>query len=202
MFSSLTILARLAFKQFFSTQQQLNSDDWAIVAVVPIGVTSIALSIFGLTRNGLGVDLWGLQLQQLVNFGHYFYIEQMLYIILMTLLKIVLTLFYLNIFQGCGIRILLWMTMAVHALVGLSFTISIVFQCIPIAYQWEKYEISEAHSTSGYCLDVNATGWAHGALSVASDLWLLAIPLSQIRTLPLSWKKRVGATLMFMTGTV
>lgn len=49
-------------------------------------------------------------------------------------------------------------------------------------------------------MNINASGWANAAITLASDIWLLAIPLSQIRKLRLDWKKKAGATLMFLTG--
>lgn len=196
------IVARLVFKQFFSAQQRLDSEDWTMLVAAPVGLATAVLSVYGLTRNGLGVDLWGLEPGQLIGFGRYFYVVQMLYITLISLIKLTLTFFYLNIFPGRGIRMMLWLTVAVHALSGLGFTVGIVFQCLPIAYQWEKYDFSNQHPVSGHCIDINVAGWAHGALSVISDLWLLAIPLSQVHKLQLPWKKRLGATLMFMTGAM
>lgn len=203
-FTAPTIAARLVFKQFFSAQQRLDREDWTILSAAPVGIVSVVLSVYGLTRNGLGIDLWGLEPKQLMDFGLYFYIIQMLYIVLMTLIKLTLVFFYLNIFTGHGIRILLWMTAGVHALAGFGFTVGIVFQCMPISYQWQKYDLSKDNSQliSGHCININAAGWGHGALSVSSDLWLLAIPLSQIRKLQLPWKKRLCATLMFMTGAM
>lgn len=201
-FTTTILVARLVFKQFFSVQKRLNAEDWTIMTAAPIGITTVFVSIYGLTRNGLGVDLWGLQPKQLISFGRYFYIMEILYLTLIAVIKLTLTFFYLNIFAGSGIRILLWVTVAVHVLTWLSFTVGVVFQCLPIAYQWEKYDFSRGHPISGRCIDINAAGWANGALSVASDLWLLALPLSQISKLRLPWKKRLGATLMFMTGTL
>ena len=39
-------------------------------------------------------------------------------------------------------------------------------------------------------------------VSVVIDVWMIAIPLSQIRKLELHWKKKVGAAIMFLTGTL
>ncbi|POS76901.1 CFEM domain-containing protein [Diaporthe helianthi] len=39
------------------------------------------------------------------------------------------------------------------------------------------------------------------AISIVEDFWMLGIPLSQLRSLQLHWKKKVGVAIMFSTGT-
>lgn len=196
------VLMRLVFKQFFSVQQRLNSEDWTIIVAIALGIPSIAVIIWGLTAHGLGKDVWGLQPDDVTAFGYYFYVMQMLYVMLMMLVKLTLTLFYINIFSGRIITRLLWATVLLHVLSAAGFVIGIIFQCTPIRYQWEKYNYSNSNPVPGHCLDINAAGWANGAISVASDIWLVAIPLSQLYKLPLHWKKRLGASLMFLTGAM
>lgn len=198
------VAARLIFKQFFSAQKRLNTEDWTIlVASGPVGLTSVAIIIFGLTANGLGTDIWGLTLADTMSFGRYFYAIQTLYVLLITLIKLTLTFFYRNIFLGHTIRRLLAATIALHISIGIAFIGSMLFQCSPIHYQWQKYDYLNTSGVDGSCININATGWANGAISVASDLWLLAIPLSQLHHLRmLHWKKRLGAALMFCTGAM
>jgi hypothetical protein len=33
-------------------------------------------------------------------------------------------------------------------------------------------------------------------------VWMIGIPLSQIKKLELHWKKKIGAAIMFLTGTL
>lgn len=197
-----TVGIRLIFKQFCSSRQRLGCDDWTILTAVPLGVTSIVLTIAGLTAHGLGQDLWGISQSDLKQFGIYFYIMQILYIVLMAQIKVTLCLFYLSIFSGTRIRYLLWGTVAFHVAFTMAFVIGIIFQCTPIRYQWDKYDFTNGPLRGGHCININAAGWANGAISVASDIWLLAIPLSQIRQLKLHWKKKVGVALMFLTGAM
>lgn len=193
---------RLLFKRFFGVRRRLNAEDWTIMLAIPVGLPSVALTIFGLTANGLGKDIWGLQADDVMKFGIYFYVIQILYIMLLAIVKLTLTLFYVTIFTGPTIRKLLWGTVAFHVAVAVTFVICIIFQCMPIHYQWDKYDFNGNNSVEGHCIDINAAGWANAAISVTSDIWLLAIPLSQLHKLKLHWKKRLGATLMFMTGAM
>lgn len=194
------VVLRLIHKQFFSARRRLNAEDWTLIAAIALGIPSVALTIFGLTAHGLGADLWGLERSNLIVFGRYFYVIQIIYILLMALVKLTLTLFYLNIFFGRGIRALLWATVVFHIANAVAFTIAIIFQCLPIIYQWEKYNYVNNNSVEGHYFNINAAGWANSAITVASDIWLLAIPLSQVHKLRLHWKKKLGAALMFLAG--
>jgi hypothetical protein len=51
-------------------------------------------------------------------------------------------------------------------------------------------------------LNSNAIGWANAAISIALDLWMIAIPMWQIRNLNLHWKKKVGVAVMLLVGTL
>jgi hypothetical protein len=44
--------------------------------------------------------------------------------------------------------------------------------------------------------------WANAASSIVLDLWMLVLPLSQLRVLQLHWKKKVGVALMFSVGVL
>lgn len=194
------VVARLVYKQFFTISKRLNSEDWTIVAAILLGLPSVALTIFGLTAHGLGRDLWGLSSGDLVAFGRSFYAIQIIYILMMLLVKLTLTFFYLNIFSGRRVRLLLWGTVAFHVIGAIAFTIMLIVQCLPVSYQWNKYNYINDTSVEGHCINVNVGAWANSAVSVASDIWLLAIPLSQLYKLNLHWKKKLGAAIMFFTG--
>ncbi|KAK2608845.1 hypothetical protein QQS21_002558 [Conoideocrella luteorostrata] len=200
-----TVAIRLIFKQFFSGRQSLDTDDWIIFATLPLGLTCITLEVVGLTANGLGRDLWGLPKLKLLAFGRYFYIIQILYLMIIGLIKLTLCFFYLKIFRGQIIRGLLWAMVVFHVLFPMGFAIGVVFQCTPIPYQWDRYNWDngpDAPGSQGHCININAAGWGHGAVNIASDFFLLGIPLSQIGKLKLHWKKKVGVSLMFLTGAI
>ncbi|KAJ6437528.1 DNA replication licensing factor mcm10 [Purpureocillium lavendulum] len=177
--TTIILCIRLLYKRFFSTKQRLGIDDWTILLASPIGIPSIAMTIFGLTANGLGEDMWGLQPSSLVAFGLYFYIIEILYVLLMTIVKLSLSFFYLDIFPGRQPDVFFG----------------------PL-YQWTKHDFKTIPRPQGQCYNINVAGWVNAALTVISDIWLLAIPLTQIKQLNLHWKKKAAAGLMFMTGTM
>ncbi|KAF5132755.1 hypothetical protein E5D57_003375 [Metarhizium anisopliae] len=194
------VVMRLFFKKYLSTSKRLGLDDWTIVAGLILGVPSVVIQVFFLTPTGLGRDIWTLDIPTLIAFGHYFYVMEILYLTLMMLIKVALSLFYLSIFPGTVIRRLLWVTVAFHIACGLAFILKTVLQCMPVAYNWEKFN-GDA-STTGHCVDINASGWVNGVIGVVADIWLFALPLTQLKRLTLHWKKKVAAAIMFLTGAI
>ncbi|OAQ98035.1 hypothetical protein LLEC1_01438 [Akanthomyces lecanii] len=178
------VVGRIGYKQFFSVTGRLDSTDWSIMAATLVCLPSIAVNV-SMSKHGLGKDIWGVSPHDLKLFGLYFYGIQILYPLLMALVKISRTLFYLTLFPGRTIRALLWGTVASMS---------------PSQPRRSKYDLQELKLAYAHCMNINASGWAYAAITLASDVWLIGIPLSQIRKLRLHWKKKVGATLMFLTG--
>lgn len=199
LFSATTVLValRLTFKQFFSAQRRLGIDDCIIVLTSLVGIPSVTLLLAGLNAHGLGRDAWTLPPSDVVTFALYFYVTEILYLVLITLVRLALTVFYLEIFSGRRARILLWATVAFHVASGVAFVAKAILQCLPVSYNWTRFDNGE-----GRCVQVFVSSWANAALGVAADLWLLAIPLTQLNKLNLHWKKKIGATLMFLAGTM
>lgn len=51
-------------------------------------------------------------------------------------------------------------------------------------------------------MNSTAIGWANASISVAVDVWMLAVPLWYLRKLKLHWKKKIGVAAMFIVGTL
>ncbi|KAJ3490256.1 hypothetical protein NLG97_g5820 [Lecanicillium saksenae] len=191
------VVARLVFKVFFSFARRLGTDDWFIIVSIALGLPCTVINGVGLTRHGLGKDVWTLTPETIETFERFFYVQQILYLFLVATIKLSLLFFYLSIFPGARARAVLWLTVAFTGVFGLTFILLSVFQCTPIEFYWLRY----IQPVDGHCTRVNLLGWLHGGVSVAIDIWMIGIPLSQIRKLELHWKKKVGATIMFLTGT-
>ena len=195
--SGFFVLLRLVYKLFI-LKTDVGMDDWAILATLMAGIPSTVINSHGVVPNGLGKDVWTLGDDQITNFGYWFYILEILYFFQISLVKLSLLFFYMRIFPGRDIRRLLWATVVFNCLFGLSFSIVAIFQCSPIPFYWEKWD--GLHQ--GTCFNINTMGWTNAAISIALDGWMLAIPLWQLRTLKLHWKKKIGVAAMFMVGTL
>lgn len=194
--TGVVIIQRIAFSLYSGTQ--LHLDDLCTVVTALIGSPCTVISSFRLTQNGLGRDVWTLNYAQITNFGKYFFIQEVLYFAEVSLMKLALLFFYRRIFPGQRMRWVIWATILVNCLFGLSFVMAAVFQCAPVSYFWVMWDGEHA----GRCLDINSIAWANAAISIALDLWMLALPLWRLRNLNLGWKKKVGVGLMFFMGTL
>ncbi|KHN95791.1 Extracellular membrane protein, CFEM domain protein [Metarhizium album ARSEF 1941] len=192
-----TVVVRLVFKQFFAANRGLAADDKVILVTLALRISGTVLNVEGLAAHGLGRDTWTLPTHELTSFAEWLYVMEVLYLAELSLIKLSLSLFYVRIFPGATIRRLIWATAAVNALYGATFLVTAIFQCEPIDYFWTQYV--EEHA-SGRCININAMGWANAAISVALDLWMISIPLSQIPKLKLHWTKKISVSVMFVLG--
>lgn len=195
--AALFIVIRFSYK-IFVARVDLGWDDWFVLASMVVATPSAIITVHGTVANGLGRDIWTLTPQQITDFGFYFYLMAWLYFTQVALVKLSLIFFYMRIFPSQGSRRLLWGTVAFTALFGFAFVVTAIFQCMPINYFWTKWD----GRGGGSCANANAISWANASINIALDLWILAIPLWQLRSLKLHWKKKIGVALMFCVGTL
>ncbi|KAG5977817.1 hypothetical protein E4U55_006536 [Claviceps digitariae] len=192
------VVVRLLYKQFFSYQRKLSYDDWAIMWTVILGVPCTIINTAGLTAHGLGRDVWTIPPSTLTVFVEYFFIIEVIYLAEMAIVKLSLSLFYLAIFPGKTIRRLLMATCILNVLYGVAFVTAGIFACTPVSRYWTQYVEKDS---VGYCIDLNLFAWLHGAFNVVLDVWMIALPLSQVKGLEMHWKKKFGVVVMFLMGT-
>ncbi|KAF3003238.1 hypothetical protein E8E13_010027 [Curvularia kusanoi] len=195
--SAFFVLSRLTQKVFSRAEAQMAMDDYLILATLLVGQPSTILIDRGLIPNGLGRDIWTLNFGQVTAFGKYFYWVEICYFAQLSVLKLAFLFFYKRIFPGRTIQRIIMATIFFSILYGTVFVIVAVFQCRPISYYWTKWDGEH----SGRCININALVWANAAISIAVDLWMLGIPLSQLVHLKLSWSKKAGVVVMFCLGT-
>lgn len=195
------ILAGLFVAQRFASKFFLKIpfglDDLFIGLSMLIVIPCIAINAHGLVPSGLGRDIWTVQPDQITNFGLYFYIMTLLYFTMQTFLKLAMIFFFLRIFPTRGVRRALWATVVFNCLYGLVYIFLTVFQCRPINLFWNRWQHKE---DAGTCLNINYMTWSSGAFTIALDIWILSIPLSQLKKMNLDWKKKIGVGIMFSVG--
>jgi len=76
---------------------------------------------------------------------------------------------------------------------GLAFIFAIIFQCSPVAGAWNKTLSSE-------CIDVNALAFSNSGVSIAQDLVILFLPVSELASLQMSLRKKLSVLGMFSIG--
>ncbi|KAK2006843.1 CFEM domain-containing protein [Colletotrichum eremochloae] len=194
--AAICVSSRFAYKIFFAGLD-IGWDDWFVMATLIAAMPSSVITVHGTTANGLGRDIWTLDPQQITKVLFYFYIMAWLYFLQAALVKLAIIFFYMRIFPARNVQRILWGTAIFIIIWGLVFVLTAIFQCKPIHYFWTKWD--GLHE--GSCASANAVSWSNASISIALDLWMLAVPLWELRSLKLHWKKKVGVVLMFVVGT-
>jgi len=121
-----------------------------------------------------------------------------LYIFILAVIKTSILFFYLRIFPDRIFRRFLWGTQVFNMLLGAAFLVAGLFQCTPMSYFWDGWDGEHL----GYCFNFNAMGWAHAAVNIALDVWMLALPATQIYDMNIPGHKKVQILLMFGFGVL
>lgn len=159
------VVLRLVHKRFFTSgTHTLWFDDWFIILTMATAVASAYTNI-SMVEAGLGKDVWTLTNDQITDFLQIFWIGAVLYFAEVFLLKLSILFFYLRIFPFVGIGRLLWATVIVDAVWGLTFVLVAIFQCKPISYVW-----TIGTDTEGQCLNIGVISWVHAAISIVLDM--------------------------------
>ncbi|KAL5394118.1 hypothetical protein PMIN06_008614 [Paraphaeosphaeria minitans] len=190
------VVGRIAFKILVS-RVDIGMDDWTVLATMMISIPSAIVTVYGTVANGLGQHIWTLTPYEITSMLKYFFVMAVLYFTQTALLKLCLVFFYIRVFPSQGVQRLLWATVIFVIAWGLTFVLAGIFQCTPVHYFWNKWD--GLHE--GHCVDINAITVTHAAISIALDVWILAIPMWQLRQLRMHWKKKMGVGLMFCVGT-
>lgn len=191
------VIVRFLYKIFYA-KLDLGMDDWFVLATMIAAIPSAIITVHGMTSNGMGRDIWTLTPTQITKVLRYFYIMAWLYFTQVTLLKLTIISFYMRIFPAKPVRRVLWGTFIFTVLWGTAFVLTAIFQCRPIHYFWTKWDGMH----EGTCVSTDKLSWSNASINIALDLWILGVPLWQLRELHLHWKKKIGVAFMFCIGTL
>jgi hypothetical protein len=178
------------------SQMKLGVDDWLTLMTTAILFLSNAITGSGMIIVGLGRDVSELHPDRAHDFVRLLLGFNILYYFQVALGKLCFLFFYQRIFQTTGVKRLLHGTALLTVLYGLAFVFSAVFQCKPVSFHWTHLDGSH----EGWCPNQHIIPVANAIISIVLDVFLMAIPLWQIRNLQLEWKKTMQIGAMFCTG--
>ncbi|KAK1964467.1 CFEM domain-containing protein [Colletotrichum sublineola] len=170
-------------------------DDTTIM-IAYIVLTAFMPANYLLAKSGGGRDIWSLTAPQITSILLIVYIFGICYITCLAFIKASILFLFLRVFPEGKFRKALWYTQVFNLLVFISFLAGAIAACQPIEYFW----IGWAKETDGKCFDVNAFALSHGIVNVVLDVWMLALPLSQIYYLKMDQKQKLGVMLMLGVG--
>lgn len=193
--STLFVMQRFAVK-IFSPDLLLGLDDWMVLLAALIQAPLSGIACAAGIPNGLGKDIWTLTPDQIRAFLYYLYLWSTIYFVNIAVCKLAFLLFYLRVFPAPKVRSILWATVGFVGVYGTFFFFMNTFQCRPISHYWHRWEDAEG----GTCLNASVIAWTNAAISIILDVWMICIPMYQLKSVNLDWKKKLGVGLMFCVG--
>lgn len=125
------------------------------------------------------------------------------YLVIITMTKNSILLYYLRLFGTPGIRQgfrnMLFVTQALVIVWLIASVIPGILRCHPINDMWNPLVIS-ASDVRHYCIDANAYYVSTSTFNVVLDVWILMLPISIVWTLQLSRRRKAGLSAIFLFG--
>ncbi|KAH8199612.1 hypothetical protein TruAng_006205 [Truncatella angustata] len=185
------VLARCAARLQFT--KKLWLDDWTALLGM-ILLAGLAAMEYISSKMGFGNHYWNISASDGPILLQLFYVAQILYIAIQLLAKVSISLLFIRLFPARWIRLTLQIFIAFMLGHGLIFIMVIAFQCWPVHSIWDK-------TITGRCVDVTVVGYVGAGLSIGEDLFLMLLPIAELRKLQVTQRQRVLLSAMFAIGS-
>jgi rhodopsin domain-containing protein len=121
---------------------------------------------------------------------------ELIYLASVALPKLSALCFYMRVFVFRKTRIFAYSIMGFVILNWAVWSISAILQCRPVAYWWDKT------IPGGVCFNVQIFYRAMCVPNIATDIMVLALPITSLIQLKLPLFKKVALSFIFLTGSV
>lgn len=187
------VLARCAAR--LQVMKKLCLDDWTALLGM-ILLAALAAMEYVSARMGFGNHYWNVKPSDGPVLLQIFYAAQILYILIQLSAKVSIALLFIRLFPARWIHRTLKIFIAFMVGHGLIFVTVMVFQCWPIYSIWDK------SVTGSKCVDVTTVAYVGAALSIAEDIFLVLLPITELRKLQVTQRQRVLLSFMFAIGSL
>lgn len=124
------------------------------------------------------------------------FIADVLYFTIVGAAKISILLIYYRIFAiSRSLRRHVLVVGVVVILFWAATTLATIFNCWPIEWSWKN-----SSSPAPYCINYNIFWLTAGVIEVVLDIWIIILPMREVKKLQLSVQKRVGLASVFLIG--
>ncbi|KAM0426271.1 hypothetical protein ACHAPT_008311 [Fusarium lateritium] len=146
---------------------------------------------------GFYVHTWNVKLRQTVMMGYLVHLAGVFYSVCLPLLKISIMVEWLGIFSSQGTRNwffwVSWVMIGIQVAFAIAAVIALNLACIPTKKKWEFW-------VPGKCINAHNIETVSAAFQLISDCIVLLLPQKVIWELRLSWKKKLGVSIIFSLG--
>ncbi|KAI9790487.1 MAG: hypothetical protein M1833_001926 [Piccolia ochrophora] len=190
--AALAVLMRVLSRTL--TKAQLKWDDYTIMVSLVLTSGNTVARVFQ-TYNGGGRHTIVVSPEQFVNYIQATWAASLTHLTVMFVTKASILLFYRRIFTLHD-RWFAWGYYLAHGYnlcVFLSSFLSTLFQCQPMAFNWNK-------TLSGSCIDFHTFAIASSVLNLLADIFILTLPLGPVRKLHAARRQKLAIAGIFLLG--
>lgn len=126
----------------------------------------------------------------------FFWINELLYLLVLPLARIALLFFYLRIFVGPSTKRVIHVLIGLNVAYAIGFEVAAVFQCTPVEGAWRFWD----GQIPTKCGNMHLLAWLAAAINIALDLAVLVLPILGLVGLRMSWRKKLQIMAMFSVG--
>ncbi|GLA36924.1 hypothetical protein AnigIFM63309_003421 [Aspergillus niger] len=192
--ATLVLIVRLYTRAFIL--KNLHLDDACCVMGQLCAWIFAILSIINV-KNGYGVHIWDLYLDQLTAFKKkYDLAEEDVYSLGVWFVKTSILLFYLRLSPEKRFRQITYAIMAFVAAYSLTSILVFTLGCQPVAAMWDV-----SKSAGAKCVDQFSFVYANAAFNVFSDVIILILPIRLCWSLQVSWRQKTMLLMLFILGS-
>ncbi|PYH48072.1 CFEM domain-containing protein [Aspergillus saccharolyticus JOP 1030-1] len=189
------IMTCLRVSQRTMMKHSFGWDDGLIV--MAMGCAAILnLMAFPMQKHGLGTNIWTIPFEDITTQLKLLLIAEIFYMPAEALTQLSFLAFYLRIFPPGHFCYIVYALAAISVCFGISNTLIMIFQCLPVSYFWNSW----SGEATGSCINISTYSWYRAAMQIAMDLSIIALPIYPLSKLALSRRKKTLVLLMFCTG--
>ncbi|KAF2127338.1 hypothetical protein P153DRAFT_398683 [Dothidotthia symphoricarpi CBS 119687] len=181
------------------SQGSFGLDDASAIVAELAGI-SFTVVVFYQSLIGLGKDTYTVDPEDIYPFLKLTYYGQGIYFWCSGFTKLCFLFFFLRIFPSQRTRMFCFIGIVASVLYTLAYSIAAWLQCKPISASWEAWD--GEHGEPDYCINLNTFWYAASGVNIALDLVIAAIPIPELVTLNLSWRKKGSLIAIFGVGFI
>lgn len=121
--------------------------------------------------------------------------DEVFYCIGLAVIKCSILALYRRIFPQRTLHLVIYATAFVLMGWAIGNSFASIFQCVPVAAQWNT-------AIQGKCTDYGLQVLISGIINIATDFWVLAIPIPVVLKLNASRSRKAGIIATFLAGGV
>ncbi|POS73388.1 CFEM domain-containing protein [Diaporthe helianthi] len=174
----------------------LYAEDHIITLAVTLAMAPFVCTVY-MSALGFGSHLWRLKDGALLQILRLFYISEIVYVVVLALIKVSIVTMYLRIFWAYRpFYIACYFVLTFILLSSSIITVLTILSCRPVQFFWDR------DIAGGSCLDITAIAYANSGLAVLHDVTIILLPMFMLWSLQMTRKKKFFIGVMFALGGI